>query len=124
MRLQAVVLCFVALAAGAAKAESGDVAAGKSDFARCAACHSISPGVTLMGPSLSGVAGRRVGSVAGFRYSSALAASHDTWTPERLSAWLADPAKVYPGNRMPFAVTDEKTRRDLVAYLSTLTAAK
>jgi cytochrome c len=124
MRLRAVVLCVVALVANVARAESGDIAAGKSAFARCAACHSISPGVTLMGPSLAGVAGRRVGSVADFRYSSALAASHDTWTPERLAAWLADPAKVYPGNRMPFAVTDEKTRRDLVAYLSTLSAAK
>lgn len=124
MRLRAVVLCSVALIVNVAKAEAPDVAAGKSNFARCAACHSVSPGVTLVGPSLAGVAGRRVGSVPGFQYSSALAGSPDTWTPERLAAWLANPAKVYPGNKMPFAVTDEKTRRDLVAYLATLSTSK
>ncbi|WP_374728575.1 c-type cytochrome [Caballeronia hypogeia] len=115
---------MAAFATHAAQAESGDITAGKAAFTRCAACHSITPGVNLVGPPLAGVVGRKVGSIANFRYSPALSSAHEAWTPERLSAWLADPAKMYPGNRMPFNVQNEKDRRDLVAYLASLSSTK
>jgi cytochrome c len=47
----------------------GDPVAGKSLFARCAACHSVKPGENRMGPSLHGVVGRKAGVEPGFAYS-------------------------------------------------------
>ena len=43
------------------------------------------------------------------------------WTPEKLDAFLTDPKKTVPGNKMPFAgVKDAKRRADIVAYIQTL----
>ena len=46
-------------ATGPALAQAGDATKGKAVFARCAVCHSVHPGVKKLGPSLSGVFGRR-----------------------------------------------------------------
>jgi cytochrome c len=44
--------------------------------------------------------------------------SNITWSRETLDAFLADPQKVVPANRMPFAgVTDARERADLIAYM-------
>ena len=53
-------------------AYAGDADAGKSDFAAaCGICHSVQPGQNKIGPTLSGVVGRKTGSVAGYSYSPA-----------------------------------------------------
>ena len=40
------------------------------------------------------------------------------WTPRALDAWLSQPGRFLPGNRMTFAgVPREKDRVDLIAYL-------
>ncbi|MDB5625266.1 MAG: cytochrome c family protein, partial [Tardiphaga sp.] len=55
---------FLATAIGAASAQ--DVAAGKSSFAKCMACHAIGEGAkNKVGPELNGLNGRKSGSVAG-----------------------------------------------------------
>lgn len=104
----------------AASAQAQDVAAGKTAFAQCSACHSVD-GSNGVGPSLKGIAGRQAGSFAGFRYSRAMKGAGFNWDDKKLAAYLADPQKVVPGNVMPFAgVADEKQRADLVAFLMTL----
>jgi cytochrome c len=45
-----------------------------------------------------------------------------TWTPAALDAWLANPARFLPGNRMAFAgISDEEDRNALIAYLLSVT---
>ncbi|HWU04628.1 MAG TPA: c-type cytochrome, partial [Novosphingobium sp.] len=53
-----------------------DVAAGKRAFLKCMACHATTAGAPAkVGPTLAGVVGRTGGSLAGYRYSAALAAA-------------------------------------------------
>ena len=45
------------------------------------------------------------------------------WTPEALNAWLAQPGRFLPGNRMTFAgVLRQSDRDDLIAYLLDVTS--
>jgi cytochrome c len=104
-------------AADAARAD-GDAARGEKRFEECATCHTLERGVNNVGPSLNGVVGRKAGEVADFRYSPALKKSGLTWSPPTLDAFIADPQKEVPGNRMPFAgMPDVADRADLIAYL-------
>ncbi|MBB3954132.1 c-type cytochrome [Novosphingobium sediminicola] len=109
------------LGANAAQA-AGDPARGKAAFqAQCAICHATVPGKTLVGPSLAGVAGRAAGKGASFAYSPALAKAGFKWDAAHLDLWLTAPAKLVPGNRMPYAgMANAAQRGDVVAYLGTL----
>lgn len=111
---------FGALAFTLPAAHAQDVAAGKTGFAQCAACHAID-GTNGAGPSLKGVIGRKVGSEPGFRFSRAMKGVTYSWDAKTLDAYLANPQAAIPGNVMPFSgVADSKARADLVAYLATL----
>jgi len=104
-------------AAGAAHAD-GDAARGEKRFEDCAACHSTEGGVNKVGPSLSGLFGRKAGELADFRYSPALKRSGITWTPQSLDTFITDPQHAVPANRMPYAgMPDASDRADLIAYL-------
>ncbi len=99
---------------------AGDAVAGKKAYAACAACHAVVANKNGVGPSLFGIAGKAAGSAPGFKYSDAMKAA-GKWTPEKLDAFLTDPKKTVPGNKMPFAgVKDAKRRADIVAYIQTL----
>jgi cytochrome c len=114
-----VVLTAVAiLATAGVSLADGDAARGEKKFEECAACHKIAPGEDNVGPSLHGVFGRKAGTLADFRYSPALKRSGITWTAQTLDTFLADPQKVIPANRMPYAgLADASDRADLIAYL-------
>ena len=104
-------------AAGSARAD-GDAARGEKRFEECVACHKLAAGENEIGPSLHGVFDRKAGEIADFRYSPALRRSGITWTPQTLDTFLADPQKVVPANRMPYAgMLDAGDRADLIAYL-------
>lgn len=105
---------------------AGDVARGAQAARACLACHSLSPGQHLTGPSLAGVWGRQAGTAAGFgRYSEAMKNSKLIWDAKTLDAWLANPAAVVPGNTMPFAgIADAGVRADLLAYLQAVSAGR
>jgi cytochrome c2 len=108
---------LLVLTTAAAHAD-GDPARGEQRFVDCAACHAPQPGVANVGPSLTGVFGRKAGTLADFRYSPALKRSGITWTPETLDTFLADPQKAVPNNRMPYAgMQDAADRADLIAFL-------
>ncbi len=108
------------LMAGAAQAE-GDPALGKTQFNKCAACHSIKPGENKIGPSLHGVVGRPSHSIEGFNYSEAMKAYNVTWTDEELNKYLENPRGVVAGTKMIFVgLKKEDERANLIAYLDTL----
>ena len=116
-------LAAVALiAAPHAALADGDAARGEQKFTDCAACHAVENGVNNVGPSLHGVFGRKAGEIADYRYSPALKRSGITWTAQTLDQFIADPQKVVPANRMPYAgMTDASDRADLIAYLQKAT---
>jgi cytochrome c len=71
-----------------------------------------------VGPSLFGVVDRKAGALDDFRYSPAMKRSGITWTAKTLDEFLADPQKLVPANRMPYAgMPDARERADLIAYL-------
>jgi cytochrome c2 len=110
-------MALLLAAAGAARAD-GDAAQGEKRFEECATCHSTQAGVNGVGPSLHDLFGRKAGALDDYRYSPAMKRSGITWTPQTLATFIADPQKVVPNNRMPFAgMPDAAERTDLIAYL-------
>jgi cytochrome c2 len=96
----------------------GDAARGEQRFADCVACHSTERNVNNVGPSLYGVFERKAGELPDFRYSPAIKRSGISWTPQTLDVFIADPQKMVPANRMPYAgMPDADARADLIAYL-------
>jgi len=96
---------------------------GETQARVCRACHSLEKGGSnLIGPNLHGMFGKPAGRIEDFDYSEAFSGAGFVWTPRALDAWLAQPARFLPGNRMSFAgVMDEGARNDLVAYLLEVT---
>jgi cytochrome c len=92
---------------------------GERQAAVCKACHSLDAGGPhMIGPALHGIFGAKAGTRSGFEYSAVLRNADFVWTPEALDAWLAQPGRFLPGNRMTFAGVYEQEDRDgLIAYL-------
>jgi len=113
--IAAAILATPALAAG-------DPVQGKAVFARCAICHNVEKdGGNGVGPNLFGIMGRKAASVDGFNYSGPMKASGIVWNDDKLSQWVAGPAKMVPGTKMAFAgITSKGQIADVVAYLNTL----
>ena len=101
-----------------------DAEAGKKVFQKCAPCHSVGPGATnKVGPTLSGLVGRKAGTEEGFSYSDAMKNSGLTWDEATFKEYITDPKKKVPGNKMLFpGVKDELERDDLFAYLASFNA--
>ena len=88
---------------------------------QCQACHNLEEGQgPKIGPELYNVVGRKIASVPGFNYSSALKSKNGTWDFNALNAWLIKPSAYAPGTAMTFAVSNDKQRADVIAYLDTL----
>lgn len=100
---------------------AANVAHGKDISTRCEQCHDLSKGgPNKIGPNLWGVVGRPRATHPGFDYSSAMSASHDPWTYDKLFTFLKAPQEVVPGTKMTFAgLRSEQDRLDLLAYLRT-----
>lgn len=117
--LPALVLSASLLAAGAMSATPAAAADGAKVFnLQCRTCHAAKSSVA--GPSLNGVAGRRIAGLSDFAYSSALKSKGGSWTDAALDAYLAAPAKFAPGGRMFNAVAAPGDRAAVIAYLKTL----
>src|SRR5262249_6931459 len=93
--LLVVLITFGTLLLGSSTmAADGDANRGQRMFQNCVACHSLEPNKNLTGPSLSGVFGRKAGSLQSFtRYSDPMKFSGLTWDEKTLDAWLADPER-------------------------------
>ena len=98
----------------------GDVASGEKIFKKCAACHSINKGgKNNIGPALYNVVERKVGGVADYKYSKALATYEKNWTFEELNGFLKKPAKYIRGTKMAYAgLRKEKDRASVIKYLN------
>ena len=82
----------------------------------------IQPNGEMAGPNLSGLIGRKVGSDPTFDYSPALRKARDEglgWDASRLDAFLAGPAKMFPGLWMSMrGIEDAAERQSLVRFLA------
>lgn len=104
--------------------QAQDASAGERLFRqRCASCHTVQPGQNRIGPHLSGIVGRKPGSVEGVRYSKGLSALEPNWDATNLDAYLANPRGVAPGTTMSISVPNAADRGSIIAYLQGLTAA-
>lgn len=106
----------------AAVLPTADLNHGKDVAGRCLQCHDESKGgPNKIGPNLWGVVDRARASHPGFSYSSAMSASHDPWTYDKLFVFLKAPQATVPGTKMSFAgLRSAQDRVDLLAYLRTL----
>ena len=116
----------VVLDGGAAEADKpidfsvADAVKGEQVFKKCAACHNADPGgANALGPALHGAMGGPIAAKAGFAYSDALKSVGGTWGWDNMSAWLANPKKFAPGNKMTFAgLSNPEERANLIAFLN------
>jgi len=107
----------------AARINGGDAAAGRLVFRKCQACHSMEPGKAILGPSLAGILGRKAGSEPGYSYSPAMKQANIVWDAKSLDAYLSDPQKVVPGNKMPFpGLKTDNDRADVIAFFASFGA--
>ena len=99
---------------------AADVAKGEATFAKCKACHTITPGgANGIGPNLNGVMGKKHGHIAGFAYSEALLAAPGNWDWENMDKWLTSPKKYAAGTKMSFAgLGNPEERAALLLYLN------
>lgn len=102
----------------AGQAAECDADAGQKVFqTKCSACHALD--ADRVGPHLSGVIGRPIGSAKGFTYSADLAgAKGSSWTVEQLDRWLKSPAQMFPDTAMAFGgLRNAGERQAVLCYL-------
>lgn len=104
----------------ASTAWAQDVAAGKTSFNKCLACHAIGEGAkNKVGPALNGLDGRKSGTVEGYSYSDANKNSGITWGKDVFLEYIKDPKAKIPGTKMVFAgIKNEKEANDLWAFIA------
>jgi cytochrome c len=113
-------LAIITSMAAAPAALAQDVAAGKTSFNKCMACHAIGEGAkNKVGPELNGIDGRKSGTAEGYSYSDANKNSGITWNKEQFLEYIKDPKAKIPGTKMIFpGIKNEKEANDLWAFLS------
>jgi cytochrome c len=118
LTLSALVVIVSSVTATAALAQ--DVAAGKTSFNKCLACHAIGEGAkNKVGPELNGLNGRKSGSAPDYSYSDANKNSGITWNEAEFKNYIKDPKAKIPGTKMIFAgIKNETEVNDLWAYLA------
>jgi len=92
---------------------------GRTMFTRCKACHTLEEGGRhRVGPNLWAISGATAGQKSGFAYSSAMKNSGVVWTDENLAAYIANPRKFMPKNRMTFAgLRKPEDQAAVIAYI-------
>jgi cytochrome c len=113
-------LAIITSMATASAALAQDVAAGKTSFNKCMACHAVGAGAkNKVGPELNGIDGRKSGTAEGYSYSDANKNSGITWNKEQFLEYIKDPKAKIPGTKMIFpGIKNEKEANDLWAFLA------
>jgi cytochrome c len=113
-------LVVIALSAAAPAALAQNVAAGKTSFNKCMACHAIGEGAkNKIGPELNGLNGRKSGTAPDYSYSDANKNSGITWSEAEFKDYIKDPKTKIPGTKMSFAgIKSEQEVNDLWAFLA------
>lgn len=112
---------ITSLAVTAPAASAAETPAGEAAFkAHCVSCHSLVPGLSTIAPDLTGVVGRKAGTVKGYKYSPALQNADFVWTPQKLDVWLQSPHKTAAETEMAFpGLKDQKQRTLIIEFLET-----
>ena len=125
--LTGVLAAFLAAAASSAVAQdalapqailAGDADAGAAIYGtECRGCHAVS-----IAPTLRGLVGRPIASVASFTgYSDGLKAhASEAWTEANIDLFLASPSAFAPGTLMVKTIADPQRRADIIAYIASL----
>ena len=113
-------LIVIGAAAASSAAPAQDLAAGKTSFNKCLACHAVGEGAkNKVGPVLNGLNGRKSGTVEGYSYSEANKNSGITWDEATFKDYIKDPKAKIPGTKMVFAgIKNEQEASDLWAFLA------
>lgn len=110
----------VVLSSGMSSSTAFAAANGEKEFKKCKACHKF--GKNALGPDLSGIVGRKVGSLK-FKYSKAMKKKGEeglVWTEENLDKFLKKPKKFIKGTRMAYSGQKKADKRKaLIDYLKT-----
>jgi cytochrome c len=111
---------LVVIASPAAASAAQDVAAGKTSFNKCMACHAIGTDAkNKVGPELNGLDGRKSGTAPDYSYSDANKNSGITWNVAQFKDYIKDPKAKIPGTKMAFAgIKNEKEISDLWAFIA------
>ena len=122
--LKTAILAAIAAAFAAPAFADGDLEKGKKVFNKCKACHAVGEGAkNKIGPQLNGIAGAKIASVEGYRYSKAFLARKEeglVWNDAELDAYLLKPRDHTPGTKMSFVgLRTEADRINVIAYLKT-----
>jgi len=93
----------------------------------CSHCHNaLQGGDSVVAPNLWAIVGAEKARAGTFSFSEALSRIGGTWTYQDLNAWLADPKRFAPGNKMSMAplsvegtlgVKRAADRADIIAFL-------
>jgi cytochrome c len=118
--LSALVVIAASAVASAAFADDVDLAAGKTSFNKCLACHAIGEGAkNKVGPVLNGLDGRKSGTAPDYNYTDANKNSGITWNEAQFKEYIKDPKAKIPGTKMAFAgIKSENEINNLWAYVS------
>jgi cytochrome c len=119
-KLTLTALIVIASSAATSLALAQDVAAGKTSFNKCMACHSIGEGAkNKVGPQLNGLDGRKSGTAPDYNYSDANKNSGITWNAALFKEYIQDPKAKIPGTKMTFAgIKKEQEINDLWAFIA------
>jgi cytochrome c len=118
LTLSALAIMVSSVTVSAALAQ--DVAAGKTSFNKCLACHAIGDGAkNKVGPELNGLNGRKSGTAPDYSYSEANKNSGITWDEAQFKEYIKDPKAKIPGTKMVFAgIKNENEANDLWAFIA------
>lgn len=118
--LSALIVVACSAVASAAFADDVDLAAGKTSFNKCLACHAIGEGAkNKVGPVLNGLDGRKSGTAPDYNYTDANKNSGITWNEAQFKEYIKDPKAKIPGTKMAFAgIKSENEINNLWAYVS------
>jgi cytochrome c len=97
---------------------------GAEVFRACVACHTLKAGEGVRaGPTLAGIFGRKIATLPGYNFSSALTKLDITWTPETVSKLFElGPMTYTPGTKMPEqTIGSAEDRTALVRFLEKAT---
>src|SRR6266705_3471102 len=113
--MKKVSIAIVALAASAAAAVAGDIAAGEKAFKKCLPCHNIGENAkNSIGPIQNGLKGRKSGSIPGYNYSDANKNSGIVWDEGTFKEYIKDPKAKIPGTKMVFPRIKKEKEADNV----------
>ena len=110
-------LVVIVLSAEASTALAQDVAAGKTSFNKCMACHAIGEGAkNKVGPELNGLNGRKAGTAPDYTYSDANKNSGITWSETEFKEYIKDPKAKIPARKWYLPVSRTKRKSTISGH--------